>query len=194
MSALENSAAKAENGAAIIEITAAKFLIKSIRFHESSNEDDSLDFRTSAVVAVLNFNGLTSEIAVSDVRAGNYDQVSFLVHKVAGNETPSDPDFVSGNNRYSSIIEGLYNGVPFVYRSAKTINQVVTFPSVLVVEDLPSTLNVTLQLDTALWFVDNHGAQLNPTDTSNGNVAQIDQSIHRSFRVFRDTNRDGHSD
>jgi hypothetical protein len=68
--------------------------------------------------AILALSGAASEIGVSEVTLGNYDKVSFLVHKMGGNETPSDPDFTSGGNRYSSIIEGLYNGVPFACRSA----------------------------------------------------------------------------
>ncbi|MFT5142626.1 MAG: hypothetical protein ACI80V_003354 [Rhodothermales bacterium] len=67
----------------------------------------------------------------------------------------------------------------------------MNFPEVLVVGDVSSTLYVTLQLDMGRWFGDNHGAGLDPTYASNGNVSQIDKSIRDSFRIFKDGNRDG---
>lgn len=191
--AFKSAASKAGKAGDTIEITAAKFLIKSIRF-QSSTGDDSLNFHSESTVAILGFDRAVSEIAVEEVDLGEYDAVSFLVHKPAGNETPSDPDFSTGGDRYSAIIEGLYNGAPFVYRSAKTFHQLVAFPTALVVDDTPSTVNVTLQLDLGQWFVGNNGADLDPTDLSNGNVAQIDKSIRDSFRAFEDTNRDGFPD
>lgn len=201
----KNALSPAKNISSAVEsnhvtITEAKMLVRRIEFKSDLEDDgvadDSLDFQTDPLVVELNLNGSINEVAVSDIQTGSYDEIEFDVHKPEDNETPPDPDFKigdSGDERFSVIIRGTFNGQNFVYRSNENMEQELELNTPLVISEDTENLNVTLTVDLSQWFVDENGNELDPTNPDNENA--IDESIERSFEnIFEDNDRDGEDD
>lgn len=182
-----------------VTITEAKMLIREVEFESDLEDDgiadDSLEFETGPFVVELNLNGALNTIAVKNVPAGSYDEIEFEVHKPEDNETPPDPDFkigTSGDERFSVIIRGTYNGQEFLYRSNENMEQEIELASPLLIDEQTESINVTMSVDLSQWFVSETGSDLDPTDE---NVRdQIDESIKRSFEAFQDDDEDGEDD
>lgn len=183
-----------------VTITEAKMLIRRIEFKNDLDDDgiadDSLDFQTDPLIMLLNLDGNVNEIAVTKVQPGSYDEIEFDVHKPEDMETPPDPDFRigdSGDERFSIIITGSYNGQNFVYRSNENMEQELELATPLVITEDTENINVTLKVDVSNWFVDESGNQLDPLNPNN--VSDIDDSIERSFEnVYEDNDLDGEED
>ena len=183
-----------------VTITSAKMLVRKIEFKNDLEDDgladDSLDFETGPFVVELNLDGSLNTVAVNNVPAGQYDEVEFDVHKPEDNETPPDPDFkigTSGDERFSIIIQGIYDGEDFTYRSSENMDQELELLSPLNITEDTGSINVTLTVDLSEWFVDENGSPLDPTSGANENA--IDESIERSFEdAFEDNDEDGEED
>lgn len=172
-----------------VTIDTAKVLVTRIKLNDGGAD---MDFRSGPYVILLTDTSM-HEIAVGDVPQGSYDQVKFEIHKPDQNEDVPDSDFregPGGDERYSIIVIGSYQGNRFVFKSRNTINQTVTIDPPLVVEDSIGVANLTLRVDYDLWFL-NGSVELDPTDTTASNVAFIENSIRDSFRAFRDDDGDG---
>ncbi len=191
------SAAKGGNSAAVVD--AAKILLRTIQFHarDLDEETEGVEFRSATMVAELNLDASPLMLAVADIPFGTYHKVSFRIHKPDDGEMPPDPDFKigeSGNERFSVIVDGKLDGIPFQYRSSKSMQQKVDFESELVIEEITADMNVTLLVNVSTWFKDDDGNELDPTDDTSSNESMIDKSIRESFRIFKDNNRDGQPD
>src|SRR5690606_27099 len=124
---------------------------------------------------------VTTDFAVNDIPAGSYNEIKFKIHQIKGSEVTSDPEFKEGNDeshRYSVIVKGKYNSVPFIYKSRKSAHQKVRLDSLLVVRE-NSVTNLSISVDPASWFMDGQ-TELDPTDSSNASI--IDNNIARSFK------------
>lgn len=181
-----------------IQYTSVKMLVRKIEFESNLEDDntpeDSLEFETGPLVINLNLNGTLSTVSVKDVKPGSYDEIEFEVHKPEDNETPPDPDFkigTSGDERFSVIVEGIYDGQEFLYRSNENMEQEHELATPLVLDE-NSQINVTLAVDLSTWFVDELGNNLNPTIEENRSA--IDESIKRSFEAYEDDDSDGEED
>ncbi|MEZ4703454.1 MAG: hypothetical protein R2834_24200 [Rhodothermales bacterium] len=175
----EYSAPAAKRAAVVIN--EAKLLVSQIKFQ--SDEADSLDFRAGSVVVNLDLDDQPVVVSVGSIPAGVYEHVSFQIHKPEDNETVSDPDFkegTSGNERFSVVVSGTYDGQPFTYKSRKTAQQRIDFSPNLVIANPDTTLDVALTVDVDGWFVDENGQELNPLNESDSN--DIDDAIRRSIR------------
>lgn len=183
-----------------VEITEAKMLIREVKFKSDIEDDgvpeDSLDFSTDSFVVLLNLDGSPNEVAVSEVPEGRYDEIEFEVHKPEDDETPPDSDFKigdSGNERFSIIIRGTFDGEDFLFRSNENMEQEIELTSPLEISEDTENINVTLTVDLSEWFVDENGNALDPTNPDNEDA--IDESIERSFEeAFEDNDEDGEED
>jgi hypothetical protein len=149
------------------------------------------DFKTGPYVIVLGSTPVP--VIVGNLTTGSYDRIKFEIHKPDANEVLPDPDFrdgPQGNDRYSLIIIGRYQGSRFVFKSRSTINQTLTLDTPLLIDESTVDANVTLQTDLTTWFTGGSG-ELDPTDTQPSNVAAIEKSIRDSFKAFRDDDRNG---
>lgn len=185
-----------------IELDSIKILLRDLRLeYESDSLNDhhgmehhnrSEGVRVGPFVVYLNPNGTTTDFAVADIPPGFYNEIKFKIHKVEGSEVPPDPEFKEGENeslRYSVIVKGKYNNVPFVYKSRKSAKQKVELDSLLEVVENTAT-NLTIAVDPQSWFLDGT-TELDPTDSANANI--IDNNIARSFRgAYCDTPHNGH--
>lgn len=174
-----------------IELDTIKILLRDIKLEY---EDDSLSdhrgdehpykseyVKVGPFVVHLNLNGVTTNFAVANIPPGFYDEIKFKIHKVGGSEIPPDPEFKDGDDeslRYSVIVKGRYNNVPFVYKSKKSAHQKVKLDTLLqVVENTLTDLTITV--DPESWFMDG-STELDPTDPDN--ASKIDKNISKSFK------------
>jgi hypothetical protein len=91
-------------------------------------------------------------------------------------------------------VEGTYKGTPFVFTSAVRTGLEMEFSPPLVID--ATTMNATVTLDVAKWFLDGSGAVIDPnTATAGSNALQlIEDNIHRSFHAFQDNDESGVDD
>lgn len=189
---------QSSQGDNILIIDQAKFIVRKLELEQGEGEGDhGEDFDVNLGPFVVNLD-LTQKVvvaAVAVIPAGNYHEIKFQIHKLSPNESVSDPDFVEGNpphNRYSVIVRGSFNGVPFVYKSWVTFAREIEFENQPISLSEVTSVNITIKLDLFTWF-DSNGVILDPTDPANRPL--IDQNIRESFRsAFRDLNKDGDPD
>lgn len=174
-----------------LTIDSARILVRSVKLHHEE-DIDSLDFQSGSFVLILKPDEPIQEVALNEIPFGVYDKFSFKIHKPEEEEASKYPDFVDGEHRYSIIVDGTFENEPFVYRSRKSYKQVVEFDSSLVInENTPEFINVTLEVDIYSWFEDEEGV-IDPFLEEN--AERIDKAIKRSFRIFKDNDEDGKDD
>ena len=174
-----------------VQLDSVKILLKTIQFH-SEDEGDSLDFKTEPQILNLALDGSVNTLHAADIPLGTYNKVSFRIHKPEDDEDPGDPDFkegTSGNERFCVVIDGTYEGTAFTFKSRRSTKQRVDIDPPLVIDEEGLEVNVTLTVDVNSWFMDEDGNPLNPLEE--GDEDEIDDAIRRSFRGFRDDDRQG---
>ncbi len=174
-----------------VQVDTAKVLIRTIQFH-SSDDSDSLNYRTDSFVLNLDMSGGLNTIEAMDIPAGSYNKVSFRVHKPGSGEDVGDDDFYesdSGADRYSVVVKGTYLNSAFTFKSRSTPQQKIKFDPDLVVTDTTTFVNVTLSVDVMSWFVDKNGDNLDPTNEDD--ESDIDGAIKDSFKGFMDNDKNG---
>jgi hypothetical protein len=164
--------------------------LRDIKIKNQSGNGE-LNVKAGPFVVHLNLGGMTTNFAVANIPPGSYDRIRFRVHKLEVSETPPDPEFREGSDsskRYSVIVKGEYNSVPFVYKSKKSAHQDIKLETPLVVEE-NSDANLTITVDPLSWFYKND-VLMDPTEAANEN--DIDNNIEHSFKkCFRDDDHDG---
>ena len=176
-----------------IELDTVKILIRDIKI-KSKTGTDSSSIKVGPFVIKLNLTGITTDFAIGNIPAGSYDRIKFEIHKIEASETLSDPEFREGTDeslRYSVIVKGKYNTVPFIYKSRKSAKQDLKLETPVIVEE-NGIANLTITVDPFTWFADSTNT-LDPTDPANEN--DIDNNIKESFKkAFKDNNHDGNED
>jgi hypothetical protein len=173
------------------QITEVKLLVRNLKMKDLQ---DSMQIKTGPLVVNLNLEGEVTEFAASEIPPGSYSRVRFEIHKIEDSETPPDSEFKEGSEsskRYSTIVKGIINGEPFIYRSRKSAVQDIKLEEDLVVED-GADANLTIKVDPFTWFY-NGDQFLNPND--NANDDKIDNNLKNSFkRAYCDKDRNGKID
>lgn len=186
---VKNDDAAIDDPSGIIIITEAKALIREVEF-ELEGSGIEHEIHNAAFVVRFNLTGAVEVISAGKIPPGVYNKVKFQVHKPEDNETPPDPEFkegTSGNQRYSFIIKGTYNGNSFVYKSRKSVNIVVNFNKPINLQE--AGINLTMIINSVSWFK-NGSIVLDPRDPDNDDL--IDDNIKNSFkRAFRDDDKNG---
>ncbi|HRE40234.1 MAG TPA: hypothetical protein PLG90_02790 [Ignavibacteria bacterium] len=184
------SSDETDNPAGDLQISEAKALLSKI---EVENSSGSREINMNSLVVNFNLSGEVKQIIEKSIPEGVYTKIKFQLHKPEDFETVSDPEFKtgnSGNQRFSVIIKGSYNGSAFVYKSRKSINIVLNFNQPIDIRN--NMKNITLLLQKNLWFMSN-GITLNPNDDDNKDI--IDDNIKRSFaKAFKDDDKNGRPD
>jgi hypothetical protein len=179
------------NPANVIIITEAKALINEVELEKEPSGTEQ-EVHIAPFVIHFDINGGMSEITSANLPAGSYSKIKFKLHKPEDNETPSDPEFKdgeSGNQRYSFIIKGSFNGIPFVYKSSKSASLVINLNSTI---NLQNAGNITMLFSKLSWFR-NGNDDLDPRDHQNDDL--IDDHIKNSFsKAFRDDDKNGRED
>ena len=177
----------------VIELDTIKILIRDIKIKSKSGSDTS-SIKVGPFVVKLNLTGTTIDFAINNIPTGSYDRIKFEIHKIEASETLSDPEFRGGTDaslRYSVIVKGKYNTVPFIYKSRKSAKQDLKLETPVTVDE-NGVANLTITVDPFTWFA-NSVNTFDPTDPANEN--DIDNNIKESFKkAFRDNNHDGKED
>lgn len=174
----------------VITLDTIKILLRDIKLKNQATLDD-MSVKVGPFVIYLNLNGITTDFAVGDVPPGTYNRIKFRVHTLEDSEIPPDPEFKDGSLRYSLIVKGVFNSIPFVYKSKKPAHQDLKLETPITVDE-NSPANLTITVDPSTWFIVN-GNIIDPSDSSNRN--NIDNNIKDSFKkCFKDNNHDGHGD
>jgi len=177
----------------LIELDTVKILIRDIKI-KSKSGTDSTSIKVGPFVVKLNLTGSTTDFAVSGIPSNSYDRIKFEIHKIEASETLSDPEFREGTDeslRYSVIVKGKHNTLPFIYKSRKSAKQDLHLENPVTVDE-NGVANLTITVDPFTWFTDGTNI-LDPTDPANESV--IDNNIKESFKkAFRDNNHDGNED
>lgn len=100
------------------------------------------------------------------------------------------PDFANASVR----VEGTWNGTPFTYIGTPRAEIETEFNPPVTVDT--AKVNLTIHVNLASWFRDASGALVNPATANAGgaNATLVSSNISRSFRAYRDDDRDGRDD
>ncbi|MBL8015995.1 MAG: hypothetical protein JNK43_01900 [Ignavibacteria bacterium] len=173
-------------------INEAKALITEVEL-ETEPSGVSQEIRIAPVVIYFNTGGTLVSVTAANMPSGTWNKIKFKIHKPEDTEPIPDPEFregTSGNQRYSFIVKGVYNGNPFVYKSRKSADIVINLPAPITTGS--TSRNLTVLVNPSLWF-NNGGVVLDPTNPSNDDM--IDDNLKNSFRrAFKDDNSDGQPD
>lgn len=178
-----------DNPASLV-IDEAKALITEVEA-EQEPSGTSQHIRINPFVIYFNLSGNILTVTTGEIPQGNYNKIKFKIHKPEDSEPIPDPEFregTSGNQRYSFIIKGRYNGNNFVYKSRKSANLVINLVRSTNLQT--GSANFTMVVNPLTWF--NNGT-LDPTNSGNSNA--IDDNLKNSFRrAFRDDDKNGSPD
>jgi hypothetical protein len=153
---------------------------------ESISEDSS-DFEDEDFIVNLPLDGSAVNISQRNIQPGLYDEFELEVERPEDDVTVSDPDFVDGDENYSVVVKGLYNGEEFTYRSREDFEiEMELNPPLEVSESEVTALVVNIDVDC--WFKDSNGDDLDPFDSNN--FDRIDENIENSFEGYKDESDD----
>ncbi|MEO8513968.1 MAG: hypothetical protein ABI543_10440, partial [Ignavibacteria bacterium] len=170
-------------------ITEAKALITEVEL-ETEPSGTSHEIHIAPVVIYFNTGGQVISVTAGNLPAGTWNKIKLQIHKPEDTEAIPDQEFregTSGNQRYSFIIKGTYNGNSFVYKSRKSVNLVINLTTPIVTGN--GSRNITMLVNPGLWFL-NNGNILDPSNSGNDDL--IDDNLKNSFkRAFRDDDKNG---
>ena len=162
----------------IIQLDTVKILLRDVKIKNQSGNDE-VNIKAGPVVVYLNLNGGTTNFAVNNIPPGSYDRIRFRIHTLEDSEIPPDPEFKEGSLRYSVIVKGVYNSVPFVYKFRKSVHQDLKLEIPIQVMN-SSAANLIITVDHPLGWFYKDGILMNPNNTENQN--DINNNIEHSFK------------
>lgn len=168
-------------------LDSVKVLIKNIKLNVSAASDDSVNFKTGPFVVKLNLNSSVNLFTTAMIPEGSYDKIKFEIHKLEDGEVGIDTAFSFAGGRYSVVVYGKFNLIPFIYRSTKSAHQKLNFGTQVGVNSQTKS-NITLKVQPYTWFW-NGTDYIDPMVLSNEN--DIDNNIKASFKAFKDNDRNG---
>ncbi len=173
----------------VITIDDAKALITELEVETGGTIEDK-EITVGPFVVHFILDGTIQSLDTGSIPDGKFTKIKFKIHKPDDNESPSDPEFkdgASGNQRYSFIIKGKFNGNPFVYKSRQSVGIIINLDSDINLAN--KKLNITVLFNAYGWFLSD-GVIIDPRDPNNANV--IDNNIKNSFRrAFKDDDKNG---
>lgn len=188
------------DGVNTLDVTSVQVVLRQIELESAEVADCNVepepvgceDFHSDPVLVDVPVDGSTAHDVSINVPAGTYDEVQFDIHEV----TASDGAFLTAHptmeNR-SIVVEGTYNGNPFLFETNMSQEQSFTLVPSLVVSDGGGATNVTIRFDVSTWFVDQQGDLFDPSTASTGepNESIAEENIQNSIKAFEDRDRDG---
>jgi len=171
---------------------------------EGNGDCEEFETGPTLVTLPLGTTAITQDVMIS-APAGTFDELEFEIHKPSGGDDAAfiaaNPDFANVSIRVTgTFIHGTGSGAgtrsDFVFTSDVDQSQEqILNPPVTVADG--QTINVTLRVDIATWFLnDGKTALVDPASANNGgaNESVVANNIQNSFGAFEDDNRDGLDD
>ena len=152
-------------------------------------EGECEDVQVAAVVVDLPLIAGAKSALTTLVPDGTYSGLEARIGTSGsgGNDGAAATPLLAGK---SVRVEGTYGGKPFVYTSDVSAKLELAFAPPLSVQK--DGLNVTIGVNAASWFRDASGARLDPSNPANASA--IAANIRRSFKAFKDDDKDGNDD
>jgi hypothetical protein len=128
------------------------------------------------------------------VPPGLYDELKFEIEPLDDHGRGEDRHGRRGTRGSSIVVEGTFNGRPFVYLSALEAEVELRFRPPLSIE--AGGFNVTIRVDVAGWFTTSDGRLIDPSSANAGgpNQALVERNILASLEAYPDGDRDGRRD
>ena len=163
---------------------------------DSHGENDCEEVESGPFLLDLPLGGGTKRIVAVEVDTGTYRQVAFQIHRAE--DQSADAAFLTQHPDLKEVsvrVTGAYDGKAFVFVSDLTAKQKNDLVPPLVVGAKGAT-DFTLVVDISRWFVTSGGALVDPVTALKGgpNDNLVRDNIRRSFRCFKDHDRDGNED
>ena len=201
-----------------IKLTRIRVILRNVRLKSEDSSDVEMEHSNTSdnnsggddstqklkpFVLDLNLTGGLQQVSLTNVPLGTYDRFKFQIHKVnqteidslSASEQAAFADFLNGGN-YSIIIEGTTyknnQATQFTYKSEINVEIEKTLNPPLTITQSQTTFNLTLEISSASWFVDQNNSLLDPTNPSNFTV--IEHNLKSFLKVFKDNNHDGKED
>lgn len=176
-----------------LRLTEVKFVLRKMVL-EPENNGHECDVKLGPFIINLDLSSKVVSAGIAKLPTGLYDEVKFQVHKPTPNDGITDPDFVESNHRrYSVVVRGYYNSVPFTYKSGITVAKEIELEGGPVsIGAVPPMVYLTIRVNPYNWFWEN-GNFLDPAIENNKHM--IDNNIKQSLRrAFRDMDQNGEPD
>jgi len=194
-------------GGDTLVVTKVELVLKHVKFEalgdsvacddSTGGDEDCHELVAGPFLADLPLGGGVARQFSVTVQPGTYGELDFQIH-AAANGT-GDGGFLAAHPDLRGVsvrVSGTFNKTPFLFATNIEAEQEQEFEPPIAVNP-GSELDVTLLVDLGSWFLDDTGtALLDPSTASKGSATQrlVDQNIRRSFRAFRDDDRDGTND
>jgi hypothetical protein len=206
-SASQSSGARLSNvtiteGSNTLVVTRARLVLDEIELEEFSGHDcdnsgpardpSCPEIEIGPFLVDLPLTGGVRSAITAQIPAGSYHEIKFDVEPVDDSNAGARAFFAANpdlpRNR-SIVVEGTFNGQPFVFTSASRFEMELEFEPNLVVG--AGGTNITVDVDVSSWFRSGT-TLLNPLEATA--AASIEARILASFAAFQDDDRDGHRD
>jgi hypothetical protein len=142
-------------------------------------------------------DAVVSKLTVK-IPEGSYSSLEAKIRAVRADNDRGrgSSEFLTANPDLAGVsvrVTGTFNGTPFTYTGVPRIKLEREFDPALDVSAEP--VNLTVHVDVSNWFR-KQGALIDPSTANAGgpNAETVANNIKRSFRAFRDRDRDGRED
>jgi hypothetical protein len=195
-----------------IRITKAQLVVSRIELvrsgatctsTEAAGDDDHGDDHDCAelelaptVIDLPVDSSVSSKLQVS-IPSGTYSSLEAKIGPVKDKRGQGSTAFLAAHPDFAGVsvrVEGTFNGKAFTYTGAPKAEFETSFNPPIVVDS--GGVNVTMNVDLRSWFKNRSGAYIDPsTANANGaNASLVADNIKRSFKAFRDDDRNGRDD
>lgn len=161
----------------------AKFIIDNIELEAVENNE--VFAANNVLVQISGFDiGDGFDVGGGEIFGGNYTGVGYDLTLADANTDIIDSELVVRNDqgvvidRYSFVINGVFNNEPFLFKSRLDTRINIDFEEIVEMPENLGTLRATLIGDWKRWFVED-GKLLDPNDSSNRE--QIEENFEKFF-------------
>ena len=180
-----------------LQSTGASCTSQAAAGDDDHNEHDCAELAVGPTIVTLPTGSAVTAKFEGPIPAGDYSALEARIRPIRadGDHGAASADFLAKNPDWagkSLVVKGKFNGTDFTYNGTPRAEFETAFDPPLTVGT--DAVNITVQVDMSKWFLDASGNVIDPATTDAVKQAQIAQNIRRSFRAFRDNDRDGHDD
>ena len=163
---------------------------------DEKNDDSCAELELAPSIVSLSVKGDVIQALNSSIPSGTYSAFEAKIRAVEARKSASTaflaahPEMVGASIR----VEGTFNGKAFTYTGAPKAELEGLFNPPLVADSTGA--NITINVDLTNWFRTASGTLVDPATANAGgaNAGLVSSNIARSFKAFRDDDRDGRDD
>ena len=163
---------------------------------EKADDSSCAELELAPSIVSLAVNGAVTQALNSSIPAGTYSAFEAKIRVVEAKKAASTA-FLAANPNFKGAsvrVEGTFNGKAFTYSGAPKAELEGLFNPPLVAD--VTGANITVNVDLKNWFRTSTGTLVDPATANAGgiNAELVSRNIAKSFKAFRDDDRDGRDD